>query len=66
MAQMEDRWQAPTAETADPRQEPAVEERSEGSRAAMAGAVVVLLLLVPAAFVAGWRLGRTVGHLTGH
>jgi hypothetical protein len=65
MAQMEDRWQAPAAEM-DPRQEPAVEERSEGSRAAMAGAVVVLLLLVPAAFVAGWRLGRTVGHLTGH
>jgi hypothetical protein len=66
MAQMEDRWQAPTAEMADPRQEPAVEERSEGSRAAMAGAVVVLLLLVPAAFVAGWRLGRTVGRLRGY
>jgi hypothetical protein len=54
MAEMEDRWQAP-----------AVEERSEGSRA-MVGAVVVLLLLVPAAFLAGWRLGRTVGRLTGH
>jgi hypothetical protein len=50
---------------ADPRQAPAIEERSEGSRA-MAGAVVVLLLLVPAAFVAGWRLGRTVGRLRGY
>jgi hypothetical protein len=66
MAEMEDRWQAPTAEIADPPQAPAVEERTEGSRAAMAGAVVVLLLLVPAAFVTGWRLGRTVGRLTGH
>jgi hypothetical protein len=63
MAEMEDRWQAPAAEMADARQAPAVEERSERSRA-MAGAVVVLLLLVPAAFVAGWRLGRTVGRLT--
>ena len=62
MVEMEDRWQAPAVEMADPRQEPAVEERSR----AMAGAVVVLLLLVPAAFVAGWRLGRTVGRLTGH
>jgi hypothetical protein len=49
----------------DPAQAPAVEERSEGS-AAMAGAVVVLLLLVPAAFVAGWRLGRIVGRLAGY
>ena len=62
MAEMEDRWQAPAAEMADPRQAPAVEESSKRSRA-MAGAVVVLLLLVPAAFVAGWRLGRTVGRL---
>jgi hypothetical protein len=31
----------------------------------MAGAVAVLLLLVPAAFVAGWRLGRTIGRLRG-
>jgi hypothetical protein len=52
VAEMEDRWQAP-----------AVEERSHGSRA-MAAAVGVLMLLVPAAFVAGWRLGRTVGRLT--
>jgi hypothetical protein len=66
MVEMEDRWQAPAVEMADPRQEPAIEERSEGSRAAMAGAVVVLLLLAPAAFVAGWRPGRTVGRLTGH
>ena len=65
MAEMDDRWQAPAGEMADPRHAPAVEERPEGSRA-MAGAVVVLLLLVPTAFVAGWRLGRTVGRLTGH
>jgi hypothetical protein len=62
MVEMEDRWLAPAVEMADPRQEPAVEKRPR----AMAGAVVVLLLLVPAAFVAGWRLGRTVGRLTGH
>jgi hypothetical protein len=65
MAEMEDRWQAPAVEMADARQAPAVEERSEGSRA-MAGAVVVLLLLIPAAFVAGWRLGRVVGRLRGY
>jgi hypothetical protein len=66
MAEMEDRWHTPAAEIADAPKAPAVEERSEGPRAAMAGAVVVLLLLVPVAFVAGWRLGRTVGRLTGH
>jgi len=64
MAESEDRWQEPAAELADQRQASAVEERSEGSRV-LAGAVVVLLLLVPAAFVAGWRLGRTVGRLRG-
>jgi hypothetical protein len=64
MAEMEDRWQAQAADMADPRQDRGVEERSQASRA-LAGAVVVLLLLVPAAFVAGWRLGRTVGHLRG-
>jgi len=64
MAESENRWQAAAAEVADPGQAPAVRERSEGSRA-MAGAVAVLLLLVPAAFVAGWRLGRTVGRLRG-
>ena len=53
MADMEDRWQGP-----------AVEQRSDVSRA-MAGAVAVLLFLVPVAFVAGWRLGRTVGRLRG-
>src|SRR3954453_16463966 len=62
MVEMEDRWQAPAVEMADPRQEPAVEE---GPRA-MAGGEEGVLLLVPAAFVAGWRLGRTVGRLTGH
>jgi hypothetical protein len=65
VAEMEDRWHGQGAEMADPRQAPAIEERSEGSRA-MAGAVVVLLLLVPAAFIAGWRLGRTVGRLRGY
>ena len=64
MAEMDDRWQASAAEMADPLEAPAVEERSEVSRA-MAGAVLVLMLLVPAAFVAGWRLGRTVGRLRG-
>ena len=64
MAEMDDRWQASAAEMADPLEAPAVEERSEVSRA-MAGAVVVLMLLVPAAFVAGWRLGRTMGRLRG-
>ena len=65
MAEMDDRWQAPTADLADLRPAPAVEQRSEVSRA-LAGAVVVLLLLVPGAFVVGWRLGRTVGRLRGY
>ena len=65
MAEMDDRWQAPTADMADLRPPaPAVEQRSDASRA-LAGAVVVLLLLVPGAFVVGWRLGRTVGRLRG-
>jgi hypothetical protein len=64
MAEMDDRWQASAAEMADPLDAPAVEERSEVSRA-LAGAVVVLMLLVPAAFVTGWRLGQTVGRLRG-
>jgi|1185.fasta_scaffold38697_1 hypothetical protein len=65
MAEMDDRWQASAAETADGLAAPAVEERPEVSRA-MAGAVAVLLLLVPTAFVVGWRLGRTVGRLRGY
>jgi len=65
MPEMEDRWQAPAADLTDQRQAPAVKERSDGSRA-MAGAVAVLLLLLPAAFVAGWRLGRTMGRLRGY
>ena len=65
MAEMDDRWQAPAADMADLRPAPAVEERSDVSRA-LAGAVVVLLFLVPGAFVVGWRLGRTVGRLRGY
>lgn len=69
MAEMADRSPATAVEVAAPRQAPAVEERPEGSRVvvgAAAGAGVVLLFMVPAAFLAGWRLGRTVGRLRGY
>jgi hypothetical protein len=65
MTEMDDRWQAPTAEVVEPQHAAAVEERSQSSRA-MAGAAVVLLLLLPVAFATGWRLGRIVGALRGY
>jgi hypothetical protein len=65
MAEMEDPRQAPAAETAERAQASVVQDRSEASRV-LAGAVVVLMLLVPAAFVTGWRLGRTIGRLRGY
>lgn len=64
MTETHDQVQAAATELTEPEPVPAVEERSESSRA-MAGAVAVLLLMVPAAFVAGWRLGRVVGALRG-
>jgi hypothetical protein len=65
MAESEDRWQVPAAELAEPQQGVTVEERSEGSRA-LQGALVVLMVMVPAAFVGGWRLGRTLYRLRGY
>lgn len=62
MTEMDDR-SAPAA--ADGRQVPAAGGHLEVT-AVLAGAVVVLLLLVPAAFVVGWRMGRTVGRLRGY
>jgi hypothetical protein len=65
MTEMDDRWQAPTAEAAEPRHAVVAEERSQASRA-MAGTAVVLVLLLPVAFATGWRLGRLVGALRGY
>jgi hypothetical protein len=65
MAEMEDQRKAPGVEMEDQRHAPGVEEHTERPRAMMA-AVVALLLLVPAAFVAGWRTRRGLGRLTGY
>ena len=51
------------AEHAYQRQAPGVGELAERARAV---AMVVLLLLVPAAFVAGWRARQGFSRLVGH
>ena len=65
MTERDDRWQGPAAETADPPQA-APSGGQSGVPWAMAGAAGVLLLLVPVAFIVGWRLGRTMGRLRGY
>jgi hypothetical protein len=61
MAEMPDQQVEPD----DVEQAVGVEEGPDRSRI-LAGAVFVLLLAVPAAFVAGWRMGRSLGRLTGY
>lgn len=53
------------AEMADQRPATGAEERSERPLA-VGALVVMMMLLVPAAFVAGWRARRSLGRLTGY
>jgi hypothetical protein len=64
MSEMDDRAQVDAAQVV-PQQAAAVKEAAQASRV-MAGVIGVLLLMVPAAFVVGWRLGRTIGRLRGY
>jgi hypothetical protein len=64
MTEMDDRQQAPAVETAGSL-ETRAERESDNSRV-LAAAAVVLAVLVPAAFIAGWRLGRVMGRLRGY
>jgi hypothetical protein len=54
------------AELAYERQASAAGERTERRGAAAAGMVTVVVALVAAAFVAGWRTRRGLGRLTGY
>jgi hypothetical protein len=54
------------AERAYQRQTPAARERTELPRGAAAVLVTGVVVLVAAAFVAGWRTRRGLGRLTGY